>query len=168
MRRLFFTLVVLAACSRAPGTSSTIATSASSLAPNATLVRVVDGDTIDVDIHGTNERVRLIGIDTPETVKPNTPVQCFGPEASSHTKSLLPKGTVLHLERDVEPRDKYQRVLAYVYRAADGLFVNLDVIERGYARLLTIPPNIAHANDFVAAARRARDSNLGLWSGCSG
>jgi micrococcal nuclease len=173
MRRLFFTLVLLAGCSRAAATGSTIATSAASLPPgslqpNATLERVIDGDTIDIDVHGTRERVRLIGIDTPETVKPNTPVQCFGPEASAHTKSLLPKGTRLHVERDVEPRDKYQRVLAYVYRADDGLFVNLDIIGRGFARLLTIPPNVAHVDDFVAAARTARQSRLGLWTGCSG
>jgi len=168
MRRLLFTLVLLAGCSHAAAARSTVADSASALASNATLVRVVDGDTIDIDLHGTRERVRLIGIDTPETVKPNTPVQCFGPEASAHTKSLLPKGTRLHVERDVEPRDKYQRVLAYVYRADDGLFVNLDIIGSGFARLLTIPPNVAHVDDFVAAARTARQSRLGLWSGCTG
>ena len=67
---------------------------------NATVVRVVDGDTIDVTVDGTEERVRLIGIDTPETVKPNTPVECFGPEASAHTKELLPAGTPVYLERD--------------------------------------------------------------------
>jgi micrococcal nuclease len=168
MRRLFFALVVLAACSSSASTRPTIAHSASTLDPNATLVRVIDGDTIDVDVHGTKERVRLIGIDTPETVKPNTPVQCFGPQASAHTKSLLHAGTPLHLERDVESRDKYGRLLAYVYRADDGMFVNLDIIGAGYARLLTISPNVAHTDEFVSAAGAARRSNLGLWGGCSG
>lgn len=136
--------------------------------PNATLVRVVDGDTIQVDLTGRTEKVRLIGIDTPETVKPNSPVECFGPEASAFTKSLLPEGTPLLLERDVEARDDYDRLLAYVYRADDGLFVNLEIVARGYANLLTFPPNTAHVDDFVAAARAAEAGDLGLWGGCSG
>src|SRR5687768_4909974 len=91
---------------------------------NAALVEVVDGDTIDVEIGGRDERVRLIGVDTPESVRPDSPVECFGPEAASFTTSLLPTGTALHLERDPEARDDYGRLLAYVYRAEDGLFVN--------------------------------------------
>ena len=100
---------------------------------------VTDGDTITVSVDGTKEKVRLIGIDTPETKKPDTPVQCFGPEATRSPTSLLPEGTPLHLERDVEARDKYGRLLAYVYRSDDGLFVNLEIVAKGYARLLTIP-----------------------------
>ena len=76
---------------------------------------------------GRDERVRLIGIDTPETVDPRKPVQCFGKEASDHTKALLPAGTAVRLERDAEARDRYDRLLAYVYRASDGLFVNLEL-----------------------------------------
>ena len=128
----------------------------------------LDGDTIVASIDGTEERVRLIGIDTPETKKPDTPVQCFGPEASDFTKSLLPKGTPVLLVRDIEARDKYDRLLAYVYRTRDGLFVNLDIMRQGFARLLTIPPNVAHVDEFVAAAKAARKENLGLWGGCSG
>ena len=167
MRRLLAVLLVLTACRGAsrPGTPST---TTAPLVPNATVLRVVDGDTIVASIDGTDERVRLIGIDTPETKKPDTPVQCFGPEASDFTKSLLPKGTPVLLVRDIEARDKYDRLLAYVYRTRDGLFVNLDIMRQGFARLLTIPPNVAHVDEFVAAAKAARKENLGLWGGCSG
>ena len=137
------------------------------LAPNATIDHVIDGDTVDVDVDGSRQRVRLIGIDTPETKKPDTPVQCFGPEASAYTSSLLPVGTTLHLERDVQARDDYGRLLAYVYRLPDGLFVNLAVVANGYARPLTIRPNVTHSVEFVAAARKALDGDLGLWHACS-
>ncbi len=86
-------------------------------------------------IDGRKEKVRLIGIDTPETKKPDTPVQCFGPEASAYTAALVPVGTKVHLERDAEARDVYGRLLAYVYRADDGLFVNLDVIRHSDGRI---------------------------------
>jgi micrococcal nuclease len=132
----------------------------------AIIVRVVDGDTIRVKIEGRTERVRFIGIDTPETVKPNTPVQCFGREASARTKTLLPAGSVVHLVTDVETRDRYRRLLAYVYRDVDGAFVNLLLADEGYAVPYTYPPNVAHADEFVAAAGRARDARLGLWSRC--
>jgi micrococcal nuclease len=148
--------------------STATSTSVGALTANATVVYVTDGDTIGVEIDGTEERVRLIGIDTPETKKPNTPIQCFGPEATAFTKSLLPEGTALHVERDAEARDVYGRLLAYVYRSADGMFVNMEIISQGYARPLTISPNVAHANEFVLAARNAEAANVGLWAGCSG
>jgi len=166
--------VLLAACRADPpasitsGAPSSGAPAGSALEANATVDRVVDGDTIDVRIGGRVERVRLIGIDTPETKKPNTPVQCFGPEATAFTTSLLPADTPVHLERDVEARDAYDRLLAYVYRSDDGTFVNLEIIRRGFAHLLTIPPNVAHADDFVRAQRTARAENSGLWAGCTG
>lgn len=134
---------------------------------NATVVRVVDGDTVVVDIDGHDETVRLIGIDTPETVKPNSPVECFGPEASAFTKHLLPEGTLVRLERDVEARDDYGRLLAYLYLAGDGTFVNLLLARQGYAALLTFPPNVAHVDEFVDAAEAARVDGLGLWSACT-
>ena len=169
MRRALLCIAVLATACRAGGSAAPPTTSPpGSLNANATLVRVIDGDTIDVTVDGVDERVRLIGIDTPETKKPNTPIQCFGPEASEFTHSLLPDDTTLHLERDVEARDPYGRLLAYVYRVDDGLFVNMEIIARGYARPLTIPPNINHADEFFAAARAAREADAGLWSGCSG
>jgi micrococcal nuclease len=135
---------------------------------NARVERVVDGDTIEVDVDGRDERVRLIGIDTPESVKPESPVECFGPEASKFTESLLPEGTAIRLERDVEARDPFDRLLAYVYRVDDGLFVNLEIVRQGYAQPLTIPPNVAHADDFVDAARNAEADDVGLWAACTG
>src|SRR5690348_2856653 len=94
----------------------------------ATVVRVVDGDTIVVHINGSDETVRILGIDTPETHKPDTPVECFGPQASDRMTALLPKGTTVRLVRDVEARDRYGRLLAYVYRDSDGLFVDLTMV----------------------------------------
>jgi micrococcal nuclease len=170
MHRMVLCIAVLAtACG--PGTPPAPAispTSPTALDPNATMLEVVDGDTIDVTIDGHRERVRLIGIDTPETKKPNTPVQCFGPEATKFTKSLLPPDAALHLERDVVARDDYGRMLAYVYLSGDGTFVNMEIVVKGFARPLTIAPNVAHADAFAAAARAAHDNNIGLWAGCSG
>ncbi|MBW8825926.1 MAG: thermonuclease family protein [Acidobacteria bacterium] len=131
----------------------------------ATVVHVVDGDTIDVRIAGRHERVRLLGIDTPETVDPRKPVQCFGHEASQRTKALLPVGTVVRLERDAEARDIYGRLLAYV-RRVDGTFVNLALLEEGYAHTLSIAPNVAYAPTFAAAAHGAQTAGRGLWSAC--
>jgi Micrococcal nuclease (thermonuclease) homologs len=166
MPRTLLCIAVLATACR-PG-STPAPTTLTTLTPNATMLRVVDGDTVDVTIDGQSERVRLIGIDTPETKKPNTPVQCYGPEATTFTKSLLPADTPLHLERDVVARDDYGRMLAYVYLVGDGTFVNMSIIRQGYARPLTIPPNVAHADEFVQAARTAEANNIGLWSGCTG
>jgi micrococcal nuclease len=133
---------------------------------NATVVRVVDGDTVDVSIGGRRERVRLIGIDTPETKDPNRPVECYGPEASALTEALLPPGTAVRLERDVEPRDDYGRLLAYIYRGSDGLFVNLDLARRGAAAVLSIRPNVAHAGEIAAAVDEARRDHRGRWGAC--
>ena len=154
---------------RASSTGCRPSTAAAPTSPlAATVVKVIDGDTIDLRFGDTIERVRLIGIDTPETVKPNTPVQCYGPEASARTKSLLPKGTAVTVERDLEPRDTYGRLLLYVHRAADQLFVNLDLAQGGFARALTIPPNTAHQNDFATAIDLARSGKVGLWGACAG
>lgn len=133
---------------------------------NATMVRAVDGDTIVVDVGGTEESVRLIGINTPESVDRSRPVMCFGKEASTHMAELLPPGTPLRLERDVEPRDRYDRLLAYVYRASDGRFVNLAMVEDGFANFYTFPPNVEHTEAFRSAARTARQDGTGLWSAC--
>ena len=160
--------VLITACRSDSMPTHTRSTTATALAINATMVSVVDGDTIDVNIKGHRERVRLIGIDTPETKKPNTPVQCYGPEATRFTKSLLPADVPLHLERDIVARDDFGRMLAYVYLAGDGQFLNLTIIRQGYARPLTIPPNVAHADEFVAASRAAQGDNIGLWAGCRG
>jgi len=143
----------------------------SSSSGEATVTHVVDGDTIDVRIGGRDERVRLIGIDTPETKKPNTPIQCYGPEASAFTAALLPVGTTVVIERDVVGRDDYGRLLGYVYLTADGdsttTFVNMEIVRQGYATPLSIEPNTTFASDFVDAARAAADAGLGLWAACS-
>jgi micrococcal nuclease len=129
----------------------------------AQVVRVVDGDTIEARIEGEVEDVRLIGVDTPETVKPDTPVQCFGPRASRFTKQRL-EGRRVRLVFGVERRDVYGRLLAYVYLG--DRFFNPILVRRGLARSLTIPPNDRFAARFrrleLAAARTGR----GLWGAC--
>ena len=129
------------------------------------VTRVVDGDTIHVRVDGEDETVRYIGVDTPETVKPNTPVQCFGKKASAYNHRLV-DGERVRLRFDAERRDRYGRLLAYVYRDKDGLFVNSALVGNGYATTLTIPPNVAHADDFRALERRAREAGKGLWREC--
>ncbi|MGH9179679.1 MAG: thermonuclease family protein, partial [Acidimicrobiales bacterium] len=132
----------------------------------AEVTRVVDGDTIRVRIAGAEERVRLIGIDTPETHGQGGLRECFGEEAASHLARLIPPGTGVRLVRDVEARDRYGRLLAYVYRRSDGLFVNLALVRDGFATTLTYPPNVAHADELAAAARSARNDQKGLWQRC--
>jgi micrococcal nuclease len=130
---------------------------------------VVDGDTIDVSIGGTEERVRLIGIDTPEIAHDDgSPAECFGADAAGFTARLLPVGTEVRLVRDVVGRDDYDRLLAYVFRRVDDVFVNEAIVAGGYARPLTIEPNDAFAAQLVAAATAAESSGLGLWTACSG
>lgn len=171
MKRWHVWFVVLAAACGHPSASpvATVAfdAAASPLASNAVVVRVIDGDTVDLRFGERTERVRLIGIDTPETKKPNTPIQCFGPEASDYTKHLLPAGTAVSVRRDVQARDDYGRLLGYVYRSSDGLFVNLELARLGYARPLTIAPNNSQASKFVRAAQDAEAANRGLWATCS-
>jgi endonuclease YncB( thermonuclease family) len=134
----------------------------------ATVVRPVDGDTIVVDLAGHDERVRFIGIDTPESVAPNRPVECYGVEAKERTASLLPAGTRVRLERDVEARDRYDRLLAYVIRDADGLFVNGLLVGEGYAEARAFPPNIARQGELDAAEAEAKAAGRGLWPVCGG
>jgi micrococcal nuclease len=160
-------LVLLAGCARGGGGALPTASAATGVLPSGVDVavrRVVDGDTIEI---AGGERVRLIGVDTPETKDPNRPVGCFGKEASRFTTSVLPPGTQVRLVGDAEQRDKYGRLLAYVYRRADGLFVNAELLRRGYAQLLTIPPNIAHTDEFSSIARQAREGSQGLWAACT-
>lgn len=129
----------------------------------AYVVRAVDGDTIEVRLDGELEDVRYIGVDTPETVKPDTPVQCFGPRASSFDHRLVEHRRV-RLVFGVERRDVYGRLLSYVYLG--DRFVNAELLRRGLARTLTIAPNDRFAKYFkrleIAAARAGR----GLWSAC--
>jgi micrococcal nuclease len=131
----------------------------------ARVVRVVDGDTILVLVGGREERVRYIGIDTPESVKEDTPVQCFAKRAAAENARLV-AGREVRLMPDVETRDRFGRLLAYVYRADDGRMVNEALVRGGFARTLTIAPNVRFAERFRLAARAARRSSLGLWSAC--
>jgi micrococcal nuclease len=162
-RGIFIALLAVAAL---VGGHAALGGGAGSSAPSSgRVVRVVDGDTIRVNLGGSEERVRYIGVDTPETVKPGTPVQCFGKAASAYNKRLL-AGHSVRLVFDAERRDRYGRLLAYVYRQPDGLFVNADLVRRGYAQPLTIPPNVRHAPEFRALARSARHAGRGLWRAC--
>lgn len=120
---------------------------------------IVDGDTLDVAL-GAGTRIRLIGVDTPERG------DCYFTEAADHLRRLVPVGTPVRLAYDVGRRDSFGRTLAYLYRLDDGLFVNLAMAEDGYALQLTVPPNVAHADEFGAAVARARDSDRGRWGSC--
>jgi micrococcal nuclease len=134
--------------------------------PNALVVRVVDGDTVVVAVGGTEESARLIGIDTPETKRPDTPVECFGPEASDRLTALLPPGTPVRLELDEEPRDRYGRLLVYLHRSSDGAFINQVMAAEGFADALSIAPNTAYDRSFADAVDAARSTGTGLWATC--
>ena len=151
---------------RRTGAASPARDPPAAIEPNATVEQVIDGDTVVARVQGRDEHVRLIGIDTPETVAPNKPVMCFGPEASAETHRLLPDGTKVRLVRDTEARDAYGRLLAYVYRADDGVFVNLALAQGGFADVLAIPPNTAHGDELRAAVADARRAGRGLWGAC--
>ena len=129
----------------------------------AVVTEVVDGDTIHVQIGARTEIIRLLGVNTPETHHPTKPVECFGPEASAYTTARL-TGRTVRLEDDVEPRDIYGRRLAYVY--LDGHRFNDELLEKGYARLLVIPPNGSHSRTMLAEELAAKRAGVGLWGEC--
>jgi micrococcal nuclease len=125
--------------------------------------RVVDGDTFVAVVAGRHERVRLIGVDTPETVDPSRPVQPYGKEASNFARRML-DGRTVRLAGDVEPRDRFGRLLAYVW-LPDGTFWNALLAAEGYAQLITIPPDVTYAGLFRRLVDQARSSSRGLWAG---
>lgn len=132
------------------------------------VIKVVDGDTIEVKNNGVLAKVRLIGIDTPETVDPRRAVGCFGKKASEETKRLL-EGKEVILTKDVSETDKYSRLLRYVYLPigeGNNLFVNDYLIRQGFAKILTYPPDIKHNARFLEAEKEARDNLRGLWGEC--
>jgi micrococcal nuclease len=147
MKRLFLTLLLL---------------SGFALADHYPVEKVTDGDTIRVTVDGVSESVRLIGIDTPETVHPRLPVQPYGPEATAFVRETLGDGLVA-LELDLVPRDRYGRLLAYVY-LEDGRQLNLLVVQEGLATTLTIPPNVRDADLYRAAVAGARSVHKGMWA----
>jgi micrococcal nuclease len=160
---LVLAVLVLPACAASRAQTR----GAANLPPGSGVVsKEVDGDTVHVLLASGDESVRLIGIDTPETHGRNGLVECFGKEAAAQTARLIPVGTPVRVVRDAELRDRYGRLLAYVYRAKDNLFVNLELARTGYADVLTYPPNVAHTSEFVAAVASARDANAGLWQAC--
>lgn len=131
----------------------------------ALVIKVIDGDTIEIN---SGDKVRLIGIDTPETVDPRRNVGCFGKEASSEAKNLL-NGKEIILQKDVSETDKYGRLLRYVYLPLeDGriLFVNDYLVREGFARIYTYPPDVKFNEQFLQAEKMARDQNKGLWKKC--
>lgn len=131
----------------------------------ARVIRVVDGDTVKIRRDGARDTVRLIGIDTPESVKPGTPVECFAKEAGREARRLLDHERV-RLVLDREARDRYGRLLAYAYRVRDNRFVNARLLQGGYARTLEIRPNTRFARRFRAIEEKARGAGRGLWGSC--
>ena len=130
----------------------------------ARVVSVIDGDTIEVAMAGRRDRVRLLGVDTPETVDEHRPVGCYGPEASAYTRHRL-AGRTVRLRFDRQRRDRYGRLLAYV--EIDGRRFNDELLARGYARLLVIPPNGRHGRAMLDEELAARSAGRGLWGACS-
>lgn len=137
--------------------------------PEALVVRVVDGDTIVVDIGGTEYKVRYIGIDTPETVDPRKPVQCFGKEASVKNTELV-FGKYVRLEKDVSDTDRYGRLLRHVWvedvANATEIMVNAELVRLGYAQVSTYPPDVKYQDYFLQLQDEAQVANSGLWGSC--
>lgn len=136
---------------------------------SAKVVRVIDGDTIEIE---GGQKIRYIGIDTPELHHPSKKVQCFAKEAYEENKNLV-EGRIITLEKDVSDTDRYGRLLRYVYLPPDvgetthsGLLVNDYLVRRGFAVIATFPPDVARQDEFVRAQHEARENQRGLWSFC--
>ena len=131
----------------------------------AHVTRITDGDTIHVDISGIDYRLRYIGMDTPESVKPDTPVQPYAKAAAARNAALVAGRDVI-LEKDVSETDSYGRLLRYVWIHDGGTWTmaNMELVRTGYAHVLTYPPDVKYASLFVDAERTARDAGLGLWA----
>lgn len=127
-----------------------------------TVSSIIDGDTLRLEVDGNELRVRLIGIDTPE-VYPD--IECFGPEASAALAELAPVGSPLTFSYDVDPRDRFDRELMYLF-TLDGVFINGALVEQGFATAVLFEPNDRHWNELRALEQQARDAGLGLWSAC--
>lgn len=151
---VFLLFLVTTYYTKPKGAVSGVATS------DATVKRVVDGDTIELT---DGQKLRYIGIDTPETKDPRRAVGCFGKEAALKNKELV-EGKEVRLEKDVSETDKYGRLLRYVW--AQDLFVNEYLVKNGYAHASTYPPDVKYQNVFKQAEVYARENNLGLWSTC--
>ena len=128
--------------------------------------RVIDGDTIELE---NGDKIRYIGIDTPETLDPRKTVQCFGKDATAANKELV-EGKPVWLVKDVSDKDKYGRLLRYVYLGdpdqESSMFVNLELVKQGFAHSYTYPPDIKYQDLFLAAETEARENQRGLWADC--
>jgi micrococcal nuclease len=131
----------------------------------ARVVKVVDGDTVHVRLDGRTQSLRYIGMDTPEDKKPGVGVRCWSLRAAADNARLV-SGREVTLKFDRNPRDRYGRLLAYVYRAGDGLFVNAELVRLGDARERPFPDNRAHRDEFARLASAARARGTGLWRHC--
>lgn len=169
LQRLFYltvTILVIIFMSRSGQTLPTnqvqpTPTPTNQATPSAQTVkvtRVVDGDTIEIE---GGQKVRYIGIDTPETVDPKKPVQCFGKEASNKNKELVENKQV-RLEKDVSETDQFGRLLRYVY--IDDVFVNDYLVRNGFAHSSTFPPDVKYQSQFLEAEKEARENGRGLWA----
>jgi len=156
--QLLFTLVAAAfLLGRVPGSSDPKVSSTD----EGIVAEVIDGDTIRLE---SGETVRYIGVDTPETKHPQKGVECYGVEASARNKQLV-EGKQVRLEHDISETDQYGRLLRYVY--VGNTFINLELVEQGYARAASFPPDIARQDEFSAAEQAAREAERGLWgAGC--
>lgn len=161
---------VLVACGgSAPFEPSRSTTSAiagpTGLTQLAHVTKITDGDTIHVDIEGTDYRLRYIGMDTPESVKPGSPVEPYAKEASTRKAALVADRDVI-LEKDISETDRYGRLLRYVWLQDGDIWTmaNMELVRLGYAQVLTYPPDVKYASQFVEAERAARSSGLGLWA----
>jgi micrococcal nuclease len=134
------------------------------LTPTVRVTAVLDGDTLDVAWGGRQERVRLLGVDTPETVDPHRPVGCYGTEAAAFTHRRL-QGRAVRLQFDRQRRDRFGRLLAYV--KVDGRRFNDELLAGGYARLLVIPPNGRFSRVMLDQELEARSAGRGLWGACT-
>jgi micrococcal nuclease len=164
----------LAACATPTTTvtrTRTVTAQPTSVSPNLTpaarhtaiVTRVVDGDTAHVRYHGRDVTIRFIGVDTPETVAPGQPVECYGPEASAFTTKQL-SGTSVRLEFDADRIDPYGRTLAYIWLA--GNLFNETLVRDGFATVATYPPDTKYEQRFEVAQHHARVAGRGLWDAC--
>ena len=147
-----------------PSLSAAAAFAPTGITEPARVVRVVDGDTIVVDRGRGQEKLRYIGVDTPETVKPGSPVEWMGPQASAANRALV-DGREVILERDVSEYDRYGRLLRYVWIHDGGTWtlVNLALVAAGYAQVVTYPPDVKYVDRYLEAQAEARTAGRGLW-----
>ena len=124
------------------------------------VIRVIDGDTIEIE---GKQKVRYIGINTPELHDPRRPVECFAQAAADENKRLVEDKEV-HIQKDISETDKYGRLLRYVY--VDNIFVNEYLVRQGFAQISTFPPDVKYVSQFLEAQTEAKENNRGLWSSC--